>query len=42
MYYDQRITRLIYRDLIGTITPAERDILAQWLNESDDHRRQHH
>lgn len=39
MHYDQRITRLIYRDLIGTITPAERDILAQWLNESDDHRR---
>lgn len=38
MYYDQRITRLIYRDLIGSITPAEREILERWLNESDAHR----
>ncbi|MCM1050884.1 MAG: FecR domain-containing protein [Paenibacillus sp.] len=39
MYYDQRITRLIYRDLIGTITPAEREMLDRWLEESADHRR---
>lgn len=38
MHHESYISRLIYRRLIGTITPEEETLLRQWLDESEDNR----
>ena len=38
MHHESYISRLIYRHLIGTITPEEASRLRQWLDESEDNR----
>lgn len=38
MHHESYISRLIYRHLIGTITPEEATRLRQWLDESEDNR----
>lgn len=39
MHYDRDITRIIYRHIIGTITPQEKAVLDDWLKADDEHRR---
>ena len=39
MHHESHISRLIYRRLIGTITPEEATQLKQWLDENEDNRR---